>query len=200
MFSHLDKSKNKIATERLVKNIQRLNATGWAKFVAEIKKTGFYPIIIPPFKDPSHSDVKNALKVLDLKSAYKLKLPEYNTSTNHAVPCGYMYIAKLEHMGDAKIYGRSTGPVTGKTSQPTAGKRREGGQRLGELDTYSFISYNCPSVLAEFMGPLSDDYITKEEMLAEIVQTGGAGYREPKTSPARDLLNSYFISLMLTRD
>ena len=200
VFSHLDKSKNKIATERLVKNIQRLNATGWAKFVAEIKKTGFYPIVIPPFKAPSHNDVKNALKVLDLKSAYKMKLPEYNTTTNHAVPCGYMYIAKLEHMGDAKIYGRSTGPVTGKTSQPTAGKRREGGQRLGELDTYSFISYNCPSVLAEFMGPLSDDYITKEEMLAEIIQSGGAGYREPKTSPARDLLNSYFISLMLTRD
>jgi hypothetical protein len=71
---------------------------------------------------------------------------------------------------------------------------------MGELDTYSFISYNCPAVLAEFMGPLSDDYVTKEEMLSEIVQKGEAGYREAKISPARDLLNSYFISLMLTRD
>ena len=110
-----------------------------------------------------------------------------------------MYISKLEHLGSEKIYARSTGPVTGKTAQPTAGKKREGGQRLGELDTYSFISYNCPSVLAEFMGPLSDDYITKEEIMAEIVQKGSAGYKEPKISPAKDLLNSYFISLMLVR-
>ena len=200
VFGPLDKSKNKQATDRLTKNITRLNATGYAKFIDEIKKSGFYPIIIPPFQAPSHKDIQMSLKALALKSAYKLKLPEYNTSTKHAVPCGYMYISKLEHMADAKIYGRSTGPMTGKTSQPTAGKRREGGQRLGELDSYSFISYNCPSVLAEFMGPLSDDYITKEEILSEIVQSGGAGYREPKTSPARDLLNSYFISLMLVRD
>jgi len=108
-----------------------------------------------------------------------------------------LYIYKLEHLGEAKIYGRSTGPVTGKISQPTSGKQRDGGQRLGELDTYSFISYNCPNVLAEFMGPLSDDYITREEILAEIIQTGAAKYKEPKVSPARDLLNSYFVSLML---
>jgi DNA-directed RNA polymerase beta subunit len=200
VYGHLDKSKNKETTERLGRNISSLSTTAYAKFIAEIKKSGFYPIIIPPFKAPGHRDIENALKSIGLKSAYKLKLPEYNTTTTHAVPCGYMYIAKLEHMGDAKIHGRSTGPMTGKTAQPTAGKKREGGQRLGELDTYSFISYNCPSVLAEFMGPLSDDYITKEEMLAEIIKTGGAEYREPKTSPARDLLNSYFISLMLTRD
>jgi DNA-directed RNA polymerase beta subunit len=110
-----------------------------------------------------------------------------------------MYISKLEHLGSEKIYARGTGPVTGKVSQPTSGKKREGGQRLGELDTYSFISYNCPSVLAEFMGPLSDDYITKEEIMAEVVQKGNAGYKEPKISPARELLNSYFISLMLKR-
>ena len=200
VFGKLDKSPNKIATERLVKNLTRLNPTTWGKLIAQVKGTGFYPIIIPPFKAPTHGDVGAALKVLGLQSKYKLKLPEFNTNTVQAVPVGYMYICKLEHMGDAKIYGRSTGPVTGKTSQPTAGKSREGGQRLGELDSYSFIAYNCPATLAEFMGPLSDDYITKEEIIADIVKNGNAEYREPKMSPARDLLNSYFVSLMLTRD
>jgi DNA-directed RNA polymerase beta subunit len=97
------------------------------------------------------------------------------------------------------MHGRSTGPVSQKTAQPTAGKRHGGGQRIGEADTYCFISYDCPAVLAEFMGPLSDDYITKEEILSEIVQSGRAGYKQPKLNPARDLLNSYFISLMLSR-
>jgi DNA-directed RNA polymerase beta subunit len=167
--------------------------------INEVKKTGFYPIIIPPFKAPGANDIKKALDVLNLKTSYTLTLPEYNVKTKSPVSVGYMYMCKLEHLGGEKIYGRSTGPVTSKTSQPTSGKQHEGGQRLGELDTYSFISYNVPHVLAEFMGPLSDDYITKEEILADIVKNGEAGYKEPKISPARDLLNSYFVSLMLER-
>ena len=199
VYGSLDMSTNKKNTEMIVGNISRLSATRYKEMVNQVKKTGFYPIIIPPFQAPKQNNIQNALKVLGLKTAYKLTLPQYNTKTSNAVPVGYMYISKLEHLGSEKIYARSTGPVTGKTAQPTAGKKREGGQRLGELDTYSFISYNCPSVLAEFMGPLSDDYITKEEIMAEIVQKGSAGYKEPKISPAKDLLNSYFISLMLVR-
>jgi DNA-directed RNA polymerase beta subunit len=199
VYSHLDTSKNKKNTETMINNISRLSEARYKDMINQIKKTGFYPIIIPPFQAPNQTSIKNALKVLGLKTGYKLMLPQYNTKTQHSVPVGYMYISKLEHLGSEKIYARGTGPVTGKVSQPTSGKKREGGQRLGELDTYSFISYNCPSVLAEFMGPLSDDYITKEEIMAEVVQKGNAGYKEPKISPARDLLNSYFISLMLKR-
>ena len=54
-------------------------------------------------------------------------------------------------------------------------------------------------LLAEFMGPLSDDNISKNEILSDVIQTGSAEYREPVFSPARDLLNSYFVSLMLER-
>jgi DNA-directed RNA polymerase subunit beta len=133
VYGALDTSKNKQATQRLVSNISKLNPAGYAKLVTEVKRTGFYPILIPPFQAPSNKDIEKALKILGLKSAYKLKLPEFNATTSHAVPVGYMYICKLEHMGDAKIYGRSTGPVSGKTSQPTAGKRREGGQKWVSL-------------------------------------------------------------------
>jgi DNA-directed RNA polymerase beta subunit len=199
VYTELDTSPNKRNTGILVAGLNRLPAIEFKKLVKQVKKTGFYPIIIPPFQAPNNKYIKNALKVLGLKTGYKLTLPEYNTKTARPVPCGYMYISKLEHLGSEKIYGRSTGPVTGKTGQPTSGKRRDGGQRLGELDTYSFISYNAPHVLAEFMGPLSDDYITREEILAEIIQTGEAEYKEPKVSPGRDLLNSYFVSLMLER-
>ncbi|MHA1816621.1 MAG: hypothetical protein ACTSX1_11480, partial [Candidatus Heimdallarchaeaceae archaeon] len=199
VYGKLDKSRNKEYTRVLTENIQSLSSPKYNVFVEQIKKKGFYPIIIPPFKAPNYKDIKAALKVLNLKTGYPLHLPEYNIKTEKPVPVGYMYIAKLEHLADAKIHGRSTGPVSQKTAQPTAGKRREGGQRIGEADTYCFISYDCPSVLAEFMGPLSDDYITKEEIISEIVQTGQAEYKEPKLNPAKDLLNSYFISLMLSR-
>ena len=199
VYSQLDTSPNKRNTTTLVAGLSRLSAPNFKVLMNQVKSTEFYPIIVPPFQAPNHKHIQGALKVLGLKSGYKLLLPDYNTKTAREVPCGYMYITKLEHLGAEKIYGRSTGPVTGKTGQPTSGKRREGGQRLGELDTYSFISYNAPHVLAEFMGPLSDDYITKEEILAEIIQKGEAEYKEPKASPGRDLLNSYFVSLMLER-
>jgi DNA-directed RNA polymerase beta subunit len=139
------------------------------------------------------------LKILGLKAGYNLYLPEYNTKTDHIVPVGYTYQSKLEHIGEMKIYGRSTGPVTGKTGQPTAGKRREGGQRMGEQDTYSLISYNCPALIAEFFGPLSDDAVSKNEIISDIIQRGHAEFRTAKVSPVKDLLTSYFISLMLER-
>ncbi len=199
-FKYLDTSKNKLATKRLMRNIANLSAMKYKQFVEQVKKTGFYPIIIPPFQAPQKDDIGKALKTLNLKTGYNLKLPKYNgVKTTQAVPVGYMYISKLEHLGDAKLHARSTGPVVSKTMQPTSGKKKSGGNRIGELDSYAFLSYNCPGVLAELMGPLSDDFITKEEMLSEIIQNGETEYKVAKFSPVKELLNSYFVSLMLTR-
>ena len=134
---------------------------------------------------------------MDLKTGYHLKLPEFNTKTKSAVPVGYLYISKLEHIGEMKVQSRSTGPTVGKTLQPTAGKQREGGQKMGEGDTWALASYNCPIMLSEFFGPLSDDVVTKNEMITEIVQTGDTDFKPTKSSPTKDLLNAYFIGLML---
>ena len=49
------------------------------------------------------------------------------------------------------------------------------------------------------MGPLSDDMVTKNEIISDIIGTGSAKYRPAKISPAKDLLNSYFVSLMLEK-
>jgi DNA-directed RNA polymerase beta subunit len=84
-----------------------------------------------------------------------------------------------------------------KTKQPLAGKRREGGQRMGEGDTWALAAYNCPTILSEMFGPLSDDVATKNEIITDIIQTGDAEFRTTKVSPTKDLLNSYFVSLML---
>jgi len=165
--------------------------------VNQIKTTGFVPIIIPPFKSPTYKQIGEALKILGLKTGYHLKLPEYNTKTKSPVPFGYTYISKLEHLGAEKIHTRSTGPVQGKTFQPLGGKRREGGQRMGEADVYSLLGYNTPKLISEFFGPLSDDQVTKNEMISEIVQTGTVDFKATKTNPTKDLLNAYFISLML---
>lgn len=201
VYSILDTSPNKVFTTRLITSLSSLSQKDFLYMVNKIKTTGFSPIIIPPFQAPKQDQIKKALTILGLKSGYELFLPEFGVKTMKEVPVGYVYFAKSEHLASEKVYGRSTGgPVTGKTMQPTSGKRREGGQRLGEADTYSILSYNCPTVLAELMGPLSDDVTTKNEIISDIIQLGEAKYRDAKISPAKDLLNSYFISLILEKD
>lgn len=199
VYTILDSSKNKEFSKRLIANISSLSQKEFLYLVEQIRTSGYSPIIIPPFQAPKQDQIKQALLVLGLKPGYELFLQYYGTKTKSEVPVGYMYFSKLEHIASEKVYARSTGPVTGKTLQPTAGKRREGGQRLGEADTYSLISYNCPILLSEMLGPLSDDLATKNEIISEIIQTGSANYRDAKISPAKDLLNSYFISLILER-
>jgi DNA-directed RNA polymerase beta subunit len=197
VLSKLDTSKNKEYTNKMVGSIAKLSDRQFSLLITQIKDSGFIPIIIPPFKAPKPNQIMEALKMLDLKPGYHLYLPEFGIKTHDAVPVGYMYVSKLEHIGEMKIHGRSTGPVVGKTSQPTQGKSREGGQRLGESDVHVLIGYNCPKLLSELMGPLSDDTISKNEMISDIIQTGETTFRVPKISPAKDLLNAYFISLML---
>lgn len=193
----LDTSPNAKFSQQFINNIKKLSAPQYKKMVEQIKQSGSIPLIMSPFKAPTYKHISPILKKLGLKSGYKLKLPEFNTSTRTPVPVGYLYMAKLEHIGEAKLHARSTGPMAGKIGQPTAGKRREGGQRMGEGDTWALASYNCPTLLSEFFGPMSDDVVTKNEILTEIIQTGGADFRKPKASPTKDLLNAYFTSMML---
>jgi DNA-directed RNA polymerase beta subunit len=193
----IDISNNREYSKRVVTNIGKLSDTQFRKMVEQIKSTGFVPIVVPPFKSPTYKHIQNALKILNLEPVYHLTLPEFGVKTKHAVPVGYMYITKLEHIGGEKIHSRSTGPTVGKILQPTGGKRREGGQRIGEGDTYAMISYNAPLTLSEFFGPLSDDVVSKNEMITDIIQTGDTDFRVTKASPTKDLLNAYFIAMML---
>ena len=196
--SALDTTPTSKFSTQFVKNLQKMSPQQYKQMVEQIKQFMFVPLIMPPFQSPTYKHILPLLKKLNLKTGYNLKLPEFNTSTRSPVPFGYIYISKLEHIGEAKSHARSTGPMVSKINQPTGGKSREGGQRFGEGDTWSMASYNCPIILSEFFGPLSDDVVTKNEILTDIIQTGQAEFRETKVSPTRDLVRAYFTSLMLS--
>ena len=193
----LDKTNNKEHTKKLIASLTRMSNAQFKLMVDQIRSNNVVPIIVPPFNSPSDKEIMQALKYLKLKPSYHLTLPEFNTKTKNPVAVGYLYLAKLEHIGDMKLHARAIGPTVGKTLQPTGGKRREGGQRMGEGDTWAMISYNATTALSEFFGPLSDDIKTKNEIITDIVQTGSADFRETQASPTKDLLNAYFTAMML---
>ncbi len=198
IYANLDNTKNKKYSAQVMKFYRTMPDSVWAKYIYELQAKDFFmPMVVPQFQTPTREQIKKVMDYVGLKNGYKLRLPEYNRSTIRDVATGWMYFNKLEQQATIKMGARSTAMYQGKTMQPTQGKRRDGGQRAGEADVNAILSHGAINVLKEIMGPLSDDQRTKSQIIAEIIQTGSAAYREPQTSPTRDLLQVYMTSLGL---
>ncbi len=198
IYEVLDNTKDKMLSKNVIKAFTSMTPGKYAEFINNIKDNNYVcPIYVPPFQQPTAKMIEMALKIVGGKPKYRLYLPEYKKYTTYDVGVGYLYYKKLEHQAEYKLSSRSVGKYSDSTGQATNQAKMGGGQRLGEFDSWAMAAHGSEYVMKEMFGALADDRQAKDEILAEIQQTGEAEFRESNKHTTKELLDAYLRGMML---
>eukprot|EP00884_Botryococcus_braunii_P009393 jgi/Botrbrau1/18455/Bobra.0072s0038.1 len=107
--------------------------------------------------------VKSISEVL-VRAGYSYSGKDFLTSGTLGTPLeafifmGPVYYQKLKHMVVDKMHARAKGPRVVLTRQPTEGRSRDGGLRLGEMERDCLIGYGASNLLLERLMVSSDEF------------------------------------------
>lgn len=148
-ISIIDNTNNKEYTERTKDFISKMGKNQKEKLAEDIKNNGLQ-IIQPPFESCTYQQLEELMKYVGVSFTEKVTL-----SNGEKVDCsvGLMYIMRLQHEPDHKIFARSVG-VYGKHEQAPAGTDAH---RFGEMEVWSLLAYEAYDTIKEFLSIKADN-------------------------------------------
>ena len=158
-----------------------------------------------PFQGEDEDELRGALEDHGFKSSGKEVM--YSGVSGEKIDAeifvGTIFYHKLYHMVSNKLHARSRGPVQVLTRQPTEGRAREGGLRVGEMERDTIIGHGASMVLNERLLESSDAetvHVSAETGLVAVEDREQRRVYDPVTGDEDDIHElevSYAFKLLL---
>ena len=131
-------------------------------------------VITPGFNGATVEEITAMLAEAGFPESGMLRLRDGRTGRafDQDTTVGYMYVLKLAHMVDDKCQARAVGAYDGVSQQAVEGRSRQGGKRVGIMQTWALAAYRADHALQELLTTKSDSVVARDATYAALAEGG----------------------------